>query len=67
MDQKPPTRTRYAGPTTCLRCDETFDSWDRRQNRLCPCCLQAIEEGASDGASYPLPTPIRRSHIHEDG
>ena len=66
MYQKPPTRTRYAGPTTCLRCDEIFDSWDRRQNRLCPHCLQAIKEGASDEPSYPLPTHIRRSRLRED-
>ena len=44
MSQKPPKRTRYAGPTMCLRYDRAFQSWDRRQNRLCPPCLQAIKE-----------------------
>ena len=67
MDQTPVTRVSYAGPTTCLRCDQTFWSWDRRQNRLCPRCLQAIKEEASDEPSYSLPTPIRRSRIREDG
>jgi hypothetical protein len=47
MDQTPVTRVSSAGPTTCLRCDQTFWSWDRRQNRLCPSCLQAIKEAVS--------------------
>jgi hypothetical protein len=38
----------YAGPTACLRCDDTFESWDRRQNRLCPKCRVAIAAGPSD-------------------
>jgi hypothetical protein len=36
MDQPPAPRGSYAGPTTCLRCDQPFRSWDRRHNRLCP-------------------------------
>jgi hypothetical protein len=44
MDQIPVTRVSYAGPTTCLRCDQTFWSWDRRHNCLCPSWLQAIKE-----------------------
>jgi predicted amidophosphoribosyltransferase len=67
MYQKPPKPTRYAGLTMCLRCDREFQSWDRRQNRLCPHCLQAIKEEASDEPSYSLPTPIRRSRLREDG
>src|ERR671919_159665 len=46
--EKPPKRTRYAGPTSCLRCDTVFESWDRRQNRLCPSCRQMIETQSSD-------------------
>ena len=47
MDQPPAPRVSYAGPATCLRCDQKFRSWDRRQNRLCPPCLQAIKEAVS--------------------
>jgi hypothetical protein len=36
MSQSPPKRNPYAGLTTCLRCNREFQSWDRRQNRLCP-------------------------------
>jgi hypothetical protein len=52
MSQQAPRRRRRsgrvnasAGPTTCLRCDDTFESWDRRQNRLCPGCCRAIAAG----------------------
>ena len=48
------TPTAYAGPTTCLRCEKTFESWDRRQNRLCTPCLEAIAEMASEEPSYQL-------------
>jgi hypothetical protein len=58
--RKRPTPTSYAGPTTCLRCDAAFESWDRRQNRLCPRCQEAIEEQPSDEAPYPLLLPRRR-------
>jgi hypothetical protein len=51
-----PTPTTYAGPTTCLRCEKTFESWDRRQNRLCTRCLEAIAEMASEEPSYQLST-----------
>lgn len=52
------TPNAYAGPTACLRCDDTFESWDRRQNRLCPKCRVAIAAGpvmrhATDGISAP--------------
>ena len=46
--QKTPKPTAYAGRTPCLRCDEVFDSWDRRQNRLCDACRQAIAEQPSE-------------------
>jgi hypothetical protein len=44
----------YAGPTTCLRCDAGFESWDRRQNRLCPRCREAIAAQPSDEPQYDL-------------
>jgi hypothetical protein len=48
--------TVYAGPTTCLRCDIVFESWDRRQNRLCRRCQLTIDEEPSDEESHRLPT-----------
>ena len=62
--EKPPKRNPYAGPTTCLRCDQQFWSWDRRQNRLCPRCREAIEEEASEEPSYDL-SPRRFRHRDE--
>ena len=63
--QPPPKRNAYMGPTTCLRCDQTFLSWDRRQNRLCPRCREAIAEEPSEEAPYRLPT---RRHLRgEEG
>ena len=53
--QKLRTTSAYAGPTTCLRCDEVFDSWDRRQNRLCEPCRVAVAAQPSDEPSHPLP------------
>jgi len=44
----------YAGLTTCLRCDETFESWDRRQNRLCPKCRVAVATEPSDETRHRL-------------
>jgi hypothetical protein len=38
----------YAGPATCLRCDARFQSWDRRQNRLCQRCRKVLAEFPSD-------------------
>jgi hypothetical protein len=38
----------YAGPTACLRCDDTFKSWDRQENRLCPKCRVTIAARPSD-------------------
>jgi hypothetical protein len=55
----------YTGPTTCLRCDTVFESWDRRQNRLCESCREAIEIEPSDELSYPLHTPKRHRHMDE--
>jgi hypothetical protein len=58
--QKPSTRKAYAGPTSCLRCDEVFQSWDRRQNRLCPRCRQVVEAQPSTEPSHALEIPRRR-------
>jgi hypothetical protein len=55
--QKSQKPTVYAGLTTCLRCDCVFESWDRRHNRLCPSCRQAIEVEPSDEPLYSLPKP----------
>jgi hypothetical protein len=60
-----PTPTAYAGPTTCLRCDKPFQSWDRRQNRLCTPCRDAIAEGASEEPSSQL-SP-RQPRKRDDG
>jgi hypothetical protein len=53
--QKPKKSTPYAGPTICLRCDREFESWDRRQNRLCDACRQAIEEQPSEEPIHRFP------------
>lgn len=57
----------YAGPTTCLRCDREFQSWDCRQNRLCQPCRQALEREPSEESTRPLPPSVRRSRTQEDG
>ena len=57
----------YAGPSTCLRCDRTFQSWDRRQNRLCPPCREALEQEPSEEPTCALPPPVRRARPLEDG
>jgi hypothetical protein len=59
MDHTPVTRVSYAGPTTCLRCDHTFQSWDRRHNRLCPSCRNVLKTQPSDETSYRAPTRRR--------
>ena len=59
MDQTPVTRVSYAGPMTCLRCDHTFRSWDRRHNRLCQCCRNVLKTQPSDAPSSRAPTRQR--------
>jgi hypothetical protein len=59
MDQPPAPRLSSAGPTTCLRCDQRFRSWDRRHNRLCPRCRQALSAQPSDDTRHRLPTRRR--------
>jgi hypothetical protein len=65
--KKPPKPTAYAGPTTCLRCDDVFMSWDRRQNRLCERCRQAIASEPSAEPSYPVRPPKRRFRDVDEG
>jgi hypothetical protein len=60
----PAKRSSYAGPTACLRCDRSFASWDRRENRLCPNCREYLHEEPSDEPSYRLPK--RRDGPRED-
>jgi hypothetical protein len=64
---KSPKPTAYAGLTTCLRCDDVFVSWDRRQNRLCLSCREAIEAQPSDEPSHPLVMPKRRFRSVDEG
>jgi predicted amidophosphoribosyltransferase len=66
MHHKSPKCISYAGPTTCLRCDEVFESWDRRQNRLCPRCREAIDQQPSDKPRYSFPRPLRRLREVDD-
>jgi predicted amidophosphoribosyltransferase len=62
-----PTPTAYAGSTTCLRCEKTFESWDRRQNRLCPNCLEAINREPSEEPHVPFRAPTRRGRNRDEG
>ena len=64
MDQPPAPRVSYAGPTTCLRCDQTFRSGDRRHNRLCPRCRHLLTTQPSDEASHQVPTRRRLTPDH---
>lgn len=59
-NRRKPLGTVYAGLTTCLRCDHVFESWDRRQNRLCDTCLLAMAEDPSD---EPSPILLTRRHL----
>jgi hypothetical protein len=59
MDQTPAPRVSYAGPTLCLRCDQRFQSWDRRYNRLCPTCRRVLTTQPSDEDRYRTPTRRR--------
>jgi hypothetical protein len=55
MRHKPSKRASYAGSTACLRCDRLFESWDRRQNRLCQSCREYLEGQPSDEPRYTPP------------
>jgi predicted amidophosphoribosyltransferase len=63
----PQKSSPYAGPVTCLRCDHEFQSWDRRQNRLCQNCREAIDRESSEETSYSFRLPGRRPRNRDDG
>jgi hypothetical protein len=65
--RRTPKDSPYAGTVTCLRCDQEFWSWDRRQNRLCPHCQEAIEHEPSEVPRRPLHPPSRRFRLTDDG
>jgi predicted amidophosphoribosyltransferase len=65
--QKSSTPSPYAGPTTCLRCENTFESWNRRQNRLCPNCREAIDREPSEESHVPFRPPTRRGRNGDEG
>jgi hypothetical protein len=54
----------YAGPIQCLRCDQIFESWDRRQNRLCGTCRELLKALPSEEPVHP--EPKRRSIPREE-
>ena len=64
---KPHNRSASAGPTTCLRCEAVFENWDRRQNRLCPSCREAIDREPSDAPTYRLPKGKGRPRHGDEG
>lgn len=55
MARKPPQPqdSPFAGSVKCLRCNRRFHSWDRRHNRLCTGCKEALHE-------RPAPAPVYR-------
>ena len=59
MDQTPAPRVSYAGPTTCLRCEQRFQSWDRRHNRLCQRCRQLLPWVRTKPDDFHAPTRRR--------
>lgn len=40
------------GTVTCLRCDTDFESWDKRNNRICDACKK--DDDYADMASYMI-------------
>jgi predicted amidophosphoribosyltransferase len=65
--RRTPKPTAYAGPTICLRCDQTFESWDRRQNRLCPLCRHNLDREPSEERRFPFHPPMRRGRNPDEG
>ena len=59
MDQPPASCVSYAGPTTCRRCAQRFQSWDRRHNRLCPRYRQLVTLQPSAEITHAAPTRRR--------
>ena len=64
--RRAPKGNPYAGPTTCLRCDIVFESWDRRQNRLCPQCVEAIEREPHEQPRAKLHPPTHPPRDWDD-
>jgi hypothetical protein len=64
--QKSPKPTSYAGPVSCLRCDAEFRSWDRRQNRLCPSCQEALKVRPAAEPVHFIATSKHRLHRSDD-
>jgi predicted amidophosphoribosyltransferase len=58
--RRTPKGSPYAGHATCLRCEQEFWSWDRRQNRLCPRCKNELDQEPSEESRHPLPPALRR-------
>jgi Zn finger protein HypA/HybF involved in hydrogenase expression len=44
-----------AGPIPCLVCDQTFESGNRRTQRLCPRCREVFAQLPFEGLPAPLP------------
>jgi hypothetical protein len=66
MNQSPRKHQPYAGRATCLRCDRAFQSWERRHNRLCPHCREALERELSGEPPQPLLSSMRGSEHMPD-
>jgi hypothetical protein len=63
LREPPPKPSPYAGSTSCLRCDAAFESWDRRHNRICPGCREAMAEQPSEEPSATLDlSTLRAAH-----
>jgi hypothetical protein len=65
--RRAPKDSPYAGPVTCLRCDQEFWSWDRRQNRLCLICRETIDREPSEEPHLPFHPPARRGRNRDEG
>jgi hypothetical protein len=53
------SRVSSAGPTTCLHCEPTFRSGDRRYHRLCPRCRPLLSTQPSDAGRQAVLTRWR--------
>jgi hypothetical protein len=60
--RRAPKDSPYAGYAACLRCDQEFWSWDRRQNRLRPCCKNELDQEPSEEPRRPFHPPTRWTH-----
>ncbi len=45
------------GMVKCLRCDAMFESWDKRNNRVCDECKNSDDYG-EHAEAYPIPKEI---------